>query len=146
MASIIRYQLALAGVAAALLLCWGVRASATAQSANAAQPSAFVGSDLFRTYCVTCHGATGTGNGPLAEMLKKRPADLTVFARTNNGVYPAELVGRIIDGRQPVAGHGGKDMPVWGDAFKDAAGGEGEAAIKARIEALVGHLATLQVK
>jgi len=28
--------------------------------------------------------------------------------------------GDIIDGRHPVPGHGGPDMPVWGDAFKRA--------------------------
>jgi hypothetical protein len=79
-------------------------------------------------------------------MLKKRPADLTVFARNNGGAFPAELVGKIIDGRQPVKGHGGKDMPVWGDAFKEASGGADEAAIKARIDALVRHVETLQAK
>jgi mono/diheme cytochrome c family protein len=106
----------------------------------------FVGSEIFRTYCATCHGVGAKGDGPLAEMLKKRPADLTLFARNNNGVYPAELVGKIIDGRQPVPGHGGKDMPVWGDAFKGAAGGGDEASIKARIDALVEHLKTVQAK
>ena len=116
------------------------------QAAPAGQPTAFVGSDLFRTYCATCHGLQAKGDGPLAEMLKKRPADLTVFARSNGGTFPAEMVGRIIDGRQPVAGHGGKDMPVWGDAFKEAAGGSDEASIKARIDALVRHLASIQVK
>ena len=30
---------------------------------------------------------------------------------------PIDLVFRTIDGRQPVRGHGGPDMPVWGDAF-----------------------------
>jgi hypothetical protein len=42
-------------------------------------------------------------------------------------------VRKVIDGRQPVTGHGGKDMPVWGDAFQAASG---ESAVKARIEAL----------
>jgi hypothetical protein len=79
-------------------------------------------------------------------MLKKSPADLTVFAKNNGGTYPAELVGRIIDGRKQVDGHGGKDMPVWGDSFKEATGGSDEAAIKARIDALVRYLETIQVK
>ncbi len=83
------------------------------------------------SYCATCHGTGAKGDGPLAEMLKKRPADLTLFARNNNGIYPADMVGRIIDGRQPLAGHGGKDMPTWGDAFKESGGGSDEVAVKA---------------
>ena len=125
---------------------WVMTVDATPQEQPAPQAVAYAGGDLFRTYCATCHGAGAKGDGPLAEMLKKRPADLTLFAKNNNGTYPAELVGRIIDGRDPVAGHGGKDMPVWGDAFKQSEGGLSEDAIKARIEALVRHLATLQVK
>jgi hypothetical protein len=37
-------------------------------------------------------------------------------------------------------------MPVWGDSFKEATGGSDEAAIKARIDALVRYLETIQVK
>lgn len=122
------------------------RALAQAQPSTPVQPSTFVGSDLFRTYCAACHGTGAKGDGPIADMLKKRPADLTLFARNNNGVYPADLVGKIIDGREAVKGHGGKDMPVWGDAFKDAAGGGDDASIKARIVALVGYLESVQVK
>jgi mono/diheme cytochrome c family protein len=125
---------------------WTSRLRAHVGDRADSQQATFVGSDLFRTYCASCHGTGARGDGPLAEMLKKRPADLTVFARNNGGAFPAELVGKIIDGRQPVKGHGGKDMPVWGDAFKEASGGADEAAIKARIDALVRHVETLQAK
>ncbi|WP_396627501.1 c-type cytochrome [Luteitalea sp.] len=137
-----------AGVVMALALSpmTGARPRAQQQDASAGKPAAFVGSDLFRTYCATCHGQGAKGDGPLATMLKKSPADLTVFAKNNGGTYPAELVGRIIDGRKQVDGHGGKDMPVWGDSFKEATGGSDEAAIKARIDALVRYLETIQVK
>ena len=50
--------------------------------------------------------------------MKTRPPDLTLFAARNGGTFPAALVGKIIDGRQPLPGHGGPDMPVWGDAFR----------------------------
>ena len=43
----------------------------------------------------------------------------------------------IGDGRELVKGHGGTDMPVWGDAFKRSSAGDSETAVKARIKALV---------
>jgi hypothetical protein len=45
-----------------------------------------------------------------------------------------------------VVGHGGTDMPVWGDAFKESAERYDEKAVKARIRALVDYLKTLQPK
>lgn len=136
------------GVVAMLALSpmGGAFPRAQPQEPTTARAATFVGSDLFRTYCATCHGEGAKGDGPLASMLKVRPADLTVFAKNNGGTYPAEMVGRIIDGRKQVDGHGGKDMPVWGDAFKEATGGSDEAAIKARIDALVRYLEGIQAK
>jgi len=104
------------------------------------------GSYTFRTYCTTCHGEKGQGNGPLAEHLRFAPPDLTLLARRNGGEYPAEMVRRIIDGRTPVKGHGGPDMPVWGDAFKNAETGFDEEQVTARIEGLVRYLKTLQAE
>jgi len=139
------------GVPAALAVAMALSVSsptATAQQAplGDGQQQQFVGSELFRSYCVACHGKSGLGDGVLADLMKKRPPDLTMFTRQNGGVFPSELVRKIIDGRQPVTGHGGKDMPVWGDAFQAASGGSGEAAVQARIEALVRHIESLQVK
>jgi hypothetical protein len=51
---------------------------------------------------------------------------------------------RIIDGRKPVKGHGGPDMPVWGDAFRRSADGYSEEAVKGRIEGLASYLRSLQ--
>ena len=104
------------------------------------------GSYTFRTYCTTCHGEKGKGDGPLAEHLRFAPPDLTLLARRNGGEYPAAIVARIIDGRDPVKGHGGPDMPVWGDAFKNAETGFDDEQVKAKIEGLVRYLKTLQVE
>ncbi len=60
-------------------------------------------------------------------------------------MFPRDLVHRIIDGRQTVKGHGGPGMPVWGDVFTRA-GAPNEAAITARIEALVRYLEGLQAR
>jgi len=102
------------------------------------------GSYVFRTYCASCHGEKGRGDGPLAQSLRFAPSDLTKISARNGGEYPAELVYRIIDGRKPVAGHGGPDMPVWGDAFKNVDSGFDEQAVEQKIQALVDHLKAIQ--
>ncbi len=104
------------------------------------------GAYAFRTYCATCHGADGKGEGPLAENLRFRPPDLTVIAKGNGGEYPAEKVHRIVDGRKPLPGHGGPDMPIWGDAFKNPETGFDDASVKERIRAVVEYVRTLQAK
>lgn len=111
---------------------------------KAPQKEEYVGSALFRTYCATCHGLSAKGDGPLADHLRFRPPDLTLIAKRNDGKWDADKAARIIDGREPVKGHGGPDMPVWGDAFKSTRDGYGEESVKDRIQALVDYLASLQ--
>ena len=103
------------GIAAALTFAGAVLTSAPLGAQT--RPSAASGDYLFRTYCASCHGTSARGDGPLADSMRTRPADLTEIAKRNKGVFPREQVFRIIDGRQPMKGHGGNDMPVWGDVF-----------------------------
>jgi mono/diheme cytochrome c family protein len=98
------------------------------------------GSQLFRTYCASCHGTTGRGDGPLAEQLRRTPPDLTRFTARNGGVFPSERVYRIVDGRG-IPSHGDREMPVWGDAFRSSRAGEGA---KERIAAIVAYLEGIQ--
>ena len=100
------------------------------------------GRELFQTYCASCHGATGRGDGPAASELLHRPADLTQFARQNGGMFNGALLHRVIDGRT-VKAHGTMEMPVWGDAFKWRQGLP-EEAIKARIDAIVRYVESIQ--
>ena len=102
------------------------------------------GSVLIRTYCASCHGTTARGNGPMADSLRRRPPDLTQFTFKNGGVFSSERVYRIIDGRD-VSSHGDREMPVWGDSFKRARGST-DAVVKARIDAIVSYLASIQVR
>ena len=108
--------------------------------------SVAAGSDTFRTYCAVCHGSSARGDGPLADSMKRRPGNLTEIAKRNGGSFPTDLVFRTIDGRQPVRGHGGPDMPVWGDAFKRSAEIRDEAAVRVRIDSLVSYLESIQLR
>lgn len=100
------------------------------------------GSRLFRTHCSSCHGATGRGNGPVADQLRHAPPDLTKYTARNGGVFPRERVYRIIDGRD-VRSHGDREMPVWGDVFKSGDSGSPDE-VRRRIDAIVRHLEGIQ--
>ena len=103
------------------------------------------GAFLFRVFCISCHGETGRGDGPVADLLKQPPGDLTALARGEGGVFPRERVLRKIDGRLAVPAHGPSDMPIWGDALKVTEGRD-ERTIRQRIDAIVSHLESIQVK
>jgi hypothetical protein len=68
------------------------------------------------------------------------------LAKKSGGTFPRDIVFRTIDGRKPVAGHGGPDMPIWGDALARSSQNADDAAVKARIEKLVAYLETIQEK
>jgi mono/diheme cytochrome c family protein len=104
------------------------------------------GATLYRTYCASCHGVSGRGNGPMAEYLRIPPTDLTALARRRHGLFDQEAVARAIDGRTRIGSHGPSDMPVWGDAFSSSLARGGEMALGERVRALTQHLATLQVQ
>jgi hypothetical protein len=78
--------------------------------------------------------------------MRRKPADLTEIAKRNGGDYPTELVFRTIDGRKPIRGHGGPDMPVWGDAFERARDGGDAERVQKMIQSLVDYLETIQAR
>jgi mono/diheme cytochrome c family protein len=106
--------------------------------------SAVSGAYAYRTSCASCHGTDGKGEGPLAESLHFNPPDLTLIAKRNGGDFPTEKIHRIVDGRKPLAGHGGPDMPIWGDAFRNAETGYDDVKVKEKIRSIVEYLRTLQ--
>ncbi|MGJ0508630.1 MAG: c-type cytochrome [Methylocystis sp.] len=75
------------------------------------------GVKLYKTFCASCHGEDAKGKGPVASQLTVAPADLTQLAKKNGGAFPQDAVAEKIDGRQEVAAHGSRDMPVWGRRF-----------------------------
>ncbi|HSJ39706.1 MAG TPA: hypothetical protein VK955_01465, partial [Xanthobacteraceae bacterium] len=100
---------------AALLVFPGTAFAQVPEAVNSVQTT--TGGEVFHTYCASCHGTSARGDGPLASSMIRKPANLVEIAKRNGGVFPSDLVFRTIEGRQPIKGHGGPDMPVWGDAF-----------------------------
>ena len=70
------------------------------------------GQALFAEHCATCHGLSGTGDGPMTSILTLAPPDLTALAAAEGGTFPTERVVRVIDGRTLLS-HGGP-MPLFG--------------------------------
>jgi mono/diheme cytochrome c family protein len=90
--------------------------------------SASKGKGIFTKYCTGCHGVDGKGNGPYANLLAEKPANLTQINKRNHGKFPTQRVARVIDGRQgyldiagniQVPAHGPRDMPIWGERFAE---------------------------
>jgi nucleotide-binding universal stress UspA family protein len=144
-----------AGAVAALIVAVGLMlfpfTVAPAAAEDAGTPQAVVkmtsaGAELYRTYCAVCHGDAARGDGPLASSMSRKPADLTEIAKRNGGVFPSELVFRTIDGKKPVRGHGGPDMPVWADAFARSRHGGDAEKVKQMIQSLVDFLESIQAR
>jgi mono/diheme cytochrome c family protein len=119
----------------------------TAAGAGAEEET--VGSDEYRISCLSCHGVGGRGDGPLAKFLTIKPTDLTLLAKNNGGEYPYMKVFLMVDGREEVAAHGDRAMPVWGARYrKDIAPSYGpfggEEIIHGRILELVYYIHSIQ--
>src|SRR5215469_1505600 len=50
----------------------------------------------YESSCAACHGQSGKGDGPVSADLRTKPTDLTLIAKRNGGVFPAEILYRII--------------------------------------------------
>ena len=97
---------------------WLIIASLTAGVAAAAQAEDFdIGKSEFQSSCASCHGADAKGKGPVSDQLKTPPPDLTMLAKNNNGVFPADAIYQTIDGTKAVPAHGTREMPIWGERF-----------------------------
>ena len=135
-------KLAFAGAAMIAALLLAPAGAAAQEGMKQTTP----GAEVFRTYCASCHGTSAHGDGPLSSSMRKKPANLTEIAKRNGGEFPADMVFRTIDGRQPVRGHGGPDMPVWGDAFEKSREAGDTERVKAVIQSLVDFLDSIQLR
>jgi Cytochrome C oxidase, cbb3-type, subunit III len=103
----------------------------------------FSGAEMYTTWCASCHGPLGKGDGPTAAALKTPPADLTMLARKNGGSFPADRVRKYIEGTTTIAAHGSREMPIWGAFFKRIGD---EKAVTYRLITLTNYVESLQAK
>ncbi len=118
-----------------------------ATGAAAQDYSAHTGQQLFAQFCASCHGAGGQGDGPVAQTLKVEVPDLTRLVRRPGAEFPVEQVRRIVDGREILAAHGARRMPVWGYEFATATASEPETGAENAtmlVGRLVAYLRTIQ--
>lgn len=119
-------------------------------SARAAESEAItVGKTQYMKYCATCHGPTGTGtDGTASKLFTKPPTNLTLLAKNHGGKFPMMEVIGIVRGDQPIAAHGTKEMPIWGQTFGKplSEGMYGKDAADAQIMNIGQYLETIQVK
>src|SRR5579872_2105023 len=103
------------------------------------------GEKYFRRYCASCHGMTGTGDGPVARTLAKPPANLRMLSDKYGSPLPVAKLADLIDGRDAVRAHGTAEMPVWGERLYAMGEGErGELGISEVIGKIVAYLETIQ--
>lgn len=144
-------------------LKWLMTAGLAAGLAGAVQAEEIdIGKSEFQSSCASCHGADGKGRGPVSEQLKVPPTDLTIMAKNNGGVFPTNAVYQALQGSKPVAAHGTREMPIWGERFnpivnlphivdpsywKLAGPGQSpEVVVRTRILAVIDYLNRIQQK
>jgi mono/diheme cytochrome c family protein len=135
---------ALALAAAAAVLIFASR-SASGDD-NGEDP---IGLTEYEIACMSCHGIDGKGDGPAAKSLSVMPADLTRIAKANGGTFPRTAIYDMIDGRGVIPAHGRRDMPIWGERYRNTGDpGEDPAAVdqraRALMQALVDYIESIQ--
>ena len=104
------------------------------------------GARLYFNHCAACHGDDAEGTGPVAATMRVATPNLRTLAQRNGGVFPAESVASYIDGRETLASHGDRQMPIWGTVFRGPEQGTANRTVRRRIEALVAFIEELQYR
>jgi len=90
------------------------------------------GAALYTTYCVTCHGSTGKGDGAASASLDPKPADFSdpAFWKTRDDAAVKKVIkeGGAAVGKSAM-------MIAWGSVLDDA-----------KIDAVIKHIKTFQPK
>lgn len=137
--------LVLAGAAAGLAGCDDLTSHPLASRVG----EGGAGEILYLTYCQSCHGVAGRGDGAAAPSLRTPPTDLTQLWKRYGTPLDREPLAEYIDGRQLFGTHGPREMPIWGNEFFEDAPPTTpnlEGVKRRLIEVLVDHLETLQTE
>jgi mono/diheme cytochrome c family protein len=82
------------------------------------------GKETFKTFCVTCHGESGKGDGPGAQGLTPSPRDFTKgefkFDANKNGKTGEDADLKLVISKGPGEFGGAPFMPAWGGTLSDA--------------------------
>lgn len=141
-----RRKLALVGSGLSCVLPFGITAGQKQDRQPVVQKVDIeAGSETYGKYCASCHGKLGKGDGPVAEVLKIAPSDLTALARTYDGKFPRGYVSAVLIFGKRVASHGSDDMPVWGAKFRKI-DPEHDRSGQKHIDDLVAYLESIQAK
>jgi mono/diheme cytochrome c family protein len=134
----------------------GAATMAYAQQSGLAGKNFDRGKYEYDAHCAVCHGLSGEGSGPFAQLLKSSTVvpNIAALSKKNNGVFPFMRVYETIDGTNSVTAHGPRQMPVWGPRYKGEVGesfyddyrADAEAFARARILALTEYIYRLQAK
>jgi mono/diheme cytochrome c family protein len=105
----------------------------------------------FLNSCASCHGRDGKGAGFLTRVFRGvDPGDLTQLAAMNDGEFPFDRVFQVIDGRDDIAAHGDRQMPVWGDRYMERSMSEygpdelNRLRVRSRILELTNYIQSIQ--
>ncbi len=131
----------LAAMISIIAVCGFTVGAASAQDAD-------IGKSLYDDYCAACHGASGAGDGDMANLMTIPAPNLTLLATNNDGEFPMLNVIHIIDGRTGVRAHGGP-MPVFGRVFASTEPGPANPygsvlEVRGRVLSLAMYLESLQ--
>lgn len=99
------------------ILLAAVSAIGAVSAAHAQESDVAAGAAEYKVACFQCHGESGKGDGPMAQFLTIKPADLTQLAKKNQGKFPFREVFQTIDGRAGLKAHGEGPMPIWGERY-----------------------------
>ena len=141
-----------ASVAAAAILLTGsvvgLAQEAADKKMSGEQFALQIGQQKYMKYCATCHGPNATGDGVAARLFSKPPPDLTLLAKKNGGKFPMNEVLNVVKGDAPIAAHGNREMPVWGEILGRPLDTSmtGKAAADAEILVIANYLASIQKK
>ena len=105
------------------------------------------GREIYLDMCASCHGEDARGGGPAASALRTRPPDLTRIA-ARRGLYASRFVIDVITGKEAIAAHGSREMPVWGERFAEREPSMATAVasifFRRRLEILADYLEDIQ--